>query len=260
MQGGIGELTQGNFAYAAPTTGADRNNPLSRKFNMMTASIRALIRSKDQLITDLSHELRSPITRIKVALALLPPDRNVTIVGKNVQELEDIITTLLEAQRINLQDIALKREPCRLADLVRECVELTKGRPPGIVANMLDDSVQIVGDRGLLKLLVHNLLDNALKYSGEGAIPVTVILSRNDDAALLAIEDAGPGIPDDMLLKVFEPFVKLAPERGFNSGYGLGLSLCRRIVELHRGAIVLANRAEGGLRVTVSLPSSGQTD
>jgi signal transduction histidine kinase len=259
MQGGITELTQGNFAYAAPTAGADRNNPLSRKFNTMTASIRALIRSKDQLITDLSHELRSPITRIKVALALVPPDRNINVVEKNVQELEDIITTILEAQRINLQDIALKRETCRLADLVRECVELTKGRAPGIVASALDDSVQIVGDRGLLKLLVHNLLDNALKYSEEGAMPVDVRLMRDNDSARLVIEDAGSGIPDDMLLKVFEPFVKIAPERGFNSGYGLGLSLCKRIVDLHGGSIVLANRSEGGLRVSMTLPVDAQT-
>src|SRR5690606_12709635 len=117
MQGGLNELTRGNFDYSAPTGGRDRNNALAHKFNAMTASIRALIRSKDQLITDLSHELRSPLTRIKVALALLPPDRNVALVERNVAELEDIITTILEAQRINLQNIALKRAPCQLAEL-----------------------------------------------------------------------------------------------------------------------------------------------
>lgn len=255
MQRGINELTQGNFAYEAPTAGADRKNQLSRKFNAMTASIRGLIRSKDQLITDLSHELRSPITRMKVALALVPPDRNITVVEKNVQELEDIITTILEAQRINLQDIALKREPCKLAALVRDCIELTKGRAPGIVTGELDDSLQIFGDRGLLKLLIHNLLDNALKYSRADSKPVSVSLAREQGRAVLGIADDGPGVPEDMLLKVFEPFVKVAPERGFNSGYGLGLSLCRRIVELHGGGISLTNRLEGGLLAQVSLPA-----
>jgi signal transduction histidine kinase len=255
VQSGITELTQGNFAYAAPTTGADRKNQLSRKFNAMTASIKDLIRSKDQLITDLSHELRSPITRMKVALALVPPDRNVAVVEKNVQELEDIITTILEAQRINLQDIALKREPCDLAALVRDCIELTKGRAPGIATGELDDSVQILGDRGLLKLLIHNLLDNALKYSRADSKPVSVFLKMAQGSVVLTIADDGPGVPADMLLKVFEPFVKVAPERGFNSGYGLGLSLCRRIVELHGGSIALTNRLEGGLLAQVSLPS-----
>ncbi len=255
MQGGINELTQGNFTYEAPATGRDRNNQLSLKFNTMTASIRSLIRSKDQLITDLSHELRSPITRIKVALALVPPDRNLAVVEKNVQELEDIITTILEAQRINLQDIELKRAPCRLADLVRECVELTKGRAPGIGFGALDDAVQVSGDRGLLKLLLHNLLDNALKYSRADSKPVTVSLGVEAGSAVLEIADDGPGIPDDMLLKVFEPFVKVAPERGFNSGYGLGLSLCKRIVELHGGTIALTNKPEGGLRARVLLPT-----
>jgi signal transduction histidine kinase len=254
MQGGINELTQGNFAYEAPTIGRDRNNQLSRKFNAMTASIRALIRSKDQLITDLSHELRSPITRIKVALALVPPDRNLAAVEKNVQELEDIITTILEAQRINLQDIELKRAPCRLAELVRECVDLTQGRMPGIAIGDLDEALEVAGDRVLLKLLTHNLLDNALKYSRTDSKPVSVTLKREEGSSVLTVADDGPGIPDDMLLKVFEPFVKVAPERGFNSGYGLGLSLCRRIVELHGGTIELANQPEGGLRVRVSLP------
>jgi signal transduction histidine kinase len=254
MQGGITELTQGNFAYEAPASGRDRKNHLSRKFNAMTASIRDLIRSKDRLITDLSHELRSPITRIKVALALVPPDRNLTVVERNVQELEDIITTILEAQRINLQDIALKREFCRLADLVRECADLTKGRAPGIALGPVDDALLVSGDRGLLKLLVHNLLDNALKYSGEGSAPVQLTLRRAGSEALLDFEDSGPGIPEDMLLKVFEPFVKVAPERGFNSGYGLGLALCRRIVDLHGGMIALTNRPGGGLHVRVNLP------
>jgi signal transduction histidine kinase len=254
MQGGITELTQGNFAYEAPTAGADRKNHLSRKFNAMTASIRDLIRSKDQLITDLSHELRSPITRMKVALALVAPDKNVAVVERNVQELEDIITTILEAQRINLQDIALKREPCALAPLVRDCIELTKGREPGIVTGNLDGTLQVAGDRGLLKLLTHNLLDNALKYSRADSKPVSVSLVRKQDTAILTIADDGPGIPENMLPKVFEPFVKVAPERGFNSGYGLGLSLCRRIVELHGGSILLANGLEGGLVAQVSLP------
>lgn len=254
MQSGIQELTRGNLGFLAPMTGRDRSNQLALKFNAMSASIRALIQSKDQLITDLSHELRSPITRIKVALALVPPDRNLAVVEKNIQNLEDIITTILEAQRINLQDIDLKREPCRLADLVRECVELTKGREPSIVFEQADEAVQISGDRGLLKLLLHNLLDNALKYSGTARRPVTVTLGREGGNAVLAIADDGPGIPEELLLKVFEPFVKVAPERGFNSGYGLGLSLCRRIVELHGGTVTLVNEPKGGLRAVVMLP------
>lgn len=254
MQSGIQELTRGNLDFTAPATGRDRTNQLALKFNAMTASIRALIRSKDQLITDLSHELRSPITRIKVALALVPPDKNLALVEKNVQNLEDIITTILEAQRINLQDIDLKREPCQLAELVRECVELTKGREPGIGFGQVDETVVIPGDRSLLKLLVHNLLDNALKYSGDQSAPVSVTLGREQNNAVIEIADAGPGIPDDLLLKVFEPFFKVAPERGFKSGYGLGLSLCKRIAELHGGAIMLANRSERGLRARVALP------
>jgi signal transduction histidine kinase len=202
---------------------------------------------------DLSHELRSPITRIKVALALLPADKNLVLVEKNVQDLEDIITTILETQRINLQSIGMKHERCLLPTIIHECIELRKGVEPGIVKEHIEE-LQLQGDRGLLKLLIHNLLDNALKYSHEQSKPVRVSLLWENNRAVLEIIDDGTGIPAESLSRVFEPFYKVAPERGFNKGYGLGLPLCLRIVELHGGSINLGNNAEGGLVVRVSLP------
>lgn len=256
MQQGIQELTAGNLAFTAPTTGRDRNNRLAMKFNAMTASIRSLIQSKDQLIMDLSHELRSPITRIKVALALLPPHPNVAAVEKNIQNLEDILTTLLEAQRINLSSLEQKRESCLLAALVREVAELAHDRAPGLSFGEMDETLRVSGDKGLLKLLVHNLLDNALKYSGNDSRPVLISLSHEAGNAVLTLVDDGPGIPEQHLTKVFEPFYKVAPERGFNSGYGLGLSLCKRIVELHGGSITLQNNAGRGLQARVVLAAT----
>ncbi len=254
MQRGIQEVTAGNLAYAAPVSGSNSRNLLARKFNAMTASMRNLIQSKDQLIMDLSHELRSPLTRIKVALALMQPDPNVAIVEKNVHNLEDILTTLLEAQRINLSSLEQKRESCRLSRLLRESVELRQLQEPTIALAAIDETLEVSGDPGLLKLLIHNLLDNALKYSRADSKPVTVGLQRSDNQAVLTIRDDGHGIPAELLQKVFEPFFKVAPERGFNSGYGLGLSLCRRIVELHGGSIELGNNVEGGVTATVKLP------
>jgi signal transduction histidine kinase len=253
MQTGIQELTAGNLDYAAPVTGRNKRNILAGKFNAMTAALRNLIRSKDQLIMDLSHELRSPITRIKVALALLPPDKNLVLVEKNVQDLEDIITTILETQRINLQSIGMKHERCLLADIISECIELRKDAEPGIVKEQIEE-LQLQGDKGLLKLLIHNLLDNALKYSHEQSDPVQVSLRRENNFAVLQIIDDGTGIPEESLPRVFEPFYKVAPERGFNKGYGLGLPLCLRIVELHGGNIDLHNNPERGLTVRVTLP------
>lgn len=205
---------------------------------------------------DLSHELRSPITRIKVALALLPPHPNVAAVEKNIQNLEDILTTLLEAQRINLSSLEQKRESCLLAALVREVAELAHDRAPGLSFGEMDETLRVSGDKGLLKLLVHNLLDNALKYSGNDSRPVLISLSHEAGNAVLTLVDDGPGIPEQHLTKVFEPFYKVAPERGFNSGYGLGLSLCKRIVELHGGSITLQNNAGRGLQARVVLAAT----
>lgn len=261
VQTGINEVASGNLDFEAPVTGRDQKNLLSRRFNAMTASIRELITSKDQLIMDVSHELRSPITRIKVALEMLKEESGgageenprIVTLEKNVHELEDIISTILEAQRINLQELETHKEPCRPGEIIRQTAELMQDAGPGFDLQMVDDTLVVEGDRGLLKLLIHNLLDNAAKYSTAGSAPVLVRLRRAESKAILEILDDGIGIDEQHLGRVFDPFYKVARERGFNRGYGLGLSLCKRIVELHGGSIRLENRESGGLKVTVVL-------
>lgn len=257
MQRGLQELTAGNLDYEAPVKGRDSRNILALKFNTMTASLRELIRSKDRLLMDVSHELRSPVTRMKVALEMLPEDKHTAVLRKNLQNLEEIVITILESQRINLQAIDLHMEPVRLAVLLRECLEASRHLQPGIRFGDLDESLVVRADKSLLKLLVHNLLDNAQKYSLDDSKPVILNLRREGDHALIGVIDDGIGIAEENLLKVFEPFYKIAPERGFNSGYGLGLSLCKRIAEIHGGRITLRGRKPRGLEVTVELELAG---
>ena len=191
---------------------------------------------------------------------MLPESDNRQVVEKNIRELESIITTILETQRINLRDIDLHRQPCKLAALIREVSETHLKRPPGIALQTLDDSLQPAADPALLKLLLHNLLDNAIKYSRPDSAAVQVSLVRTSDPesnqqqCLLEVRDDGIGLAEQELTRVFEPFYKVAPERGFNSGYGLGLGLCKRIVELHGGSIRLRNNSGGGVSVLVTLP------
>jgi signal transduction histidine kinase len=228
----------------------------------MTASFRELIHSKDQLIMDVSHELRSPVTRIKVALEMLKGDNKddgsagarMETLEKNIQELEDIISTILESQRINLQNLETEMHPQRLGEVIRESVELQRDAAPGFDISGVDMEIRVNGDRSLLKLLIHNLLDNAVKYSHAGSAPVRVCLEKQDGMLLLQVIDDGIGIEAEHLQRVFDPFYKVARERGFNSGYGLGLSLCRRIAALHSGEISLENNPGGGVNAKVLLP------
>jgi signal transduction histidine kinase len=117
--------------------------------------------------------------------------------------------------------------------------------------------IEIVADRTLAKALLHNLLDNALKFSRPDSAPVEVSLEAAGDSVVLRVADDGIGIPAGREEDLLEPFVKLDPARGHHSGYGLGLDLCRRIVELHGGTIELRRRSPRGTEAVVSLPRNG---
>ncbi len=137
-----------------------------------------------------------------------------------------------------------------LTALTAEVVETFKGREPPIEL-ISNGAVTVNGDANWLELLVKNLLDNAVKFSRPGASPVQVEIRSDDDAILFTIRDDGIGVPTDDTEKLFEPFVKLDRARGHESGYGLGLNLCQRIVHLHGGTIDIRPREEGGTEVVV---------
>jgi signal transduction histidine kinase len=109
-------------------------------------------------------------------------------------------------------------------------------------------------DEPLIKVLLQNLVDNAVKFSLDDSSAVQVGLTQDGDRVTITIDDDGRGIPEDMADRVLEPFVKLDPSRGHRSGYGLGLNLCQRIVEAHSGSIRIEPREPRGTRVVVELP------
>jgi signal transduction histidine kinase len=117
--------------------------------------------------------------------------------------------------------------------------------PPGDLA--------ISGDAALVRILIHNLVDNAIKFSLPDSKPVEVSLLKVGEGIQIIVEDDGPGIPPDKVKEIFEPFVKLDPARGHRTGYGLGLNLCQRIVQSQGGRIEIQPRKTRGTRVTVSL-------
>jgi len=128
------------------------------------------------------------------------------------------------------------------------------GRAPGVLLAGSPDTLYVNADEALLKVLVQNLVDNAVKFSLDDSGPVEVRLVRGNESVSITIDDDGRGIPEDMSERVLEPFVKLDPARGHRSGYGLGLNLCQRIVKSHQGSIEIQSREPRGTRVLVTLP------
>lgn len=235
---------------------------LGREFDHMAERIAALISSQKRLLADISHELRSPLARLTVALELAR--KNVT--GKGVSALDRIE---LESERVNKlvgQLLALTRlesgaervppENVALEDLVQEVIDDADYEAKPLnkeVKAVRLDSCRVCGSVELLRSGIENVVRNAIRYTAEGTA-VEVSLSARLDTACLSVRDYGPGVPEAELAHIFEPFYRVSEARERTSGgVGLGLSIAERTIKLHGGNIRAAN-VQGGLLITMELP------
>ena len=213
-----------------------------------------MIRARDQLLLDVSHELRSPLTRMKVALELLPEGDKRQRIAADVAEMESMITELLELERLR-EGRGLRRERRDLVPLLREVVESFQDRPPGARFMTTAAEIQAEVDGDKIRTVIRNLLENAIKYSLSESLPVEVAVQDDAGEITIRVTDDGPGIPEEDLANLFEPFYRVDRSRSKKSGgYGLGLSICKRIAEAHGGGITVANRAPRGAVFTLTLP------
>ncbi|MDE1916693.1 MAG: HAMP domain-containing histidine kinase [Sphingomonadales bacterium] len=237
---------------------------LARDFDGMAEKVEQLVLSRSQLIDDMSHELRSPLARLQLAIALArqKPDGAMIALDRIEQEarrLDTMAGSLLTLSRLEsagarpdhfvhlraliedlLADIRFESEAKNL-QIVLTC---HASMPEGFHAD-------VAGDAELLRRAFENVLRNALRFSPrDGTIHVT--LSEETDRIVVEIEDEGPGVPAEQLSRLFEPFHRGEGETG---GFGLGLAIARRAVVVHEGTIVLTNRRPSGLHVCITLPA-----
>ena len=211
-----------------------------------------MIEDRERLLADVSHELRSPLARMRVALEFMPPGDKRDSLARDMREMESLISVLLEREAMRSRAGRLEGEDVDLAEIAREVVTDFTGKGPG-VDYLSNGPVAIHADPALMRLLIKNLIDNAVKFSRTDSRPVTVSLESSRDKVVLRVADDGIGIPAGSGKKIFEPFVKLDRSRGHGVGYGVGLNLCQRIVQLHGGTIRLDPRAPRGTEAVVTL-------
>jgi len=233
----------------------DELGGLARDFDSMADDLRAHIASKEELLRDISHELRSPLARLRLAsgLARKPATSAGALdrIDREVERLDAMIGQILRFSRLG-SGPAPAGEPIELADLVEECVE-----DAGIEAEVDGKSVRlqlaaspwVVGDRTQLRSAIENVLRNAVRFTPPGAA-LEVALAADGAVATLEVRDRGPGVSETDLPRLFEPFFRGEP----SEGVGLGLAIAQRIAERHGGRIEAANLASGGLGVRLTLP------
>lgn len=250
---GVTRLSEGQLDVVVPRWTRDELGVLTDAFNQMVRRIGDMVRARDQLLLDVSHELRSPLTRIKVALALLPESEKGRRIAADVAEMEAMITELLDLERLrNGRGIHIERRD--LVPILREVAESFQDRPPGVRTVLPASEIPLDMDGDRMRTVLRNLLENAIKYSLPDSGPVEVSAVQEGESAVVRVTDDGPGIPEADLANLFEPFFRVDRSRSKKSGgYGLGLSICKRILEAHGGGIAVENNAGRGATFTLTL-------
>jgi len=233
----------------------DEIGGLARDFNRMAERVETLLSSRTRLLRDVSHELRSPLARLSVALELTRREtkpEHLDRIGIEIDRMEEMISRLLEYEK--LEGKLDLHESIEIAELIRGVVSDARyeaGTDPFI----LDlDEATILGNRHLLASALENLIRNALSFSPEKG-RVEIHLYKEGGEIVIQVKDEGPGIPEDELQRIFEPFYRVeeARERG-RGGTGLGLAITRRAIEKHRGHIRASNHPDSGLQIEIRLP------
>ncbi len=225
---------------------------LFENFNLMARRVKEMVQSKEQLLLDVSHELRSPLTRLRVALEMAPKGKWRDSMRLDVAEMESMIAEILETERLRSGNGKLSMAPVDLTALARETVEHFKEDRAGVELVGEPVSLVVMADEFRVKTVLRNVVENALKYSAHAEKPVQITLASSGNDVLITVQDFGAGIPKEELSKVFEPFYRVDKSRNKETGgYGLGLSLCLEIMKAHGGEIHLESEPGQGTKVSL---------
>jgi len=267
LRGTVRRLAGGDLAArAAPAVGARRDEigDLARDFDAMAGKLETLVGAQRRLVRDVSHELRSPLSRLGVALELArqrgghaarePLDR----IEREAARLDELIGQLLTLSRLEAGDQVVVRQPL---DVRRVAEEVTSDAAFEALSRdvtvRLDapSALPFAGDEVLLRSAIENVVRNAVRFTAPGT-EVKVSLASGSEGLTVIVRDHGPGVPADQLEKVFEPFFRSSEARDRHSGgVGLGLAIAAGAVRAHGGEISARNADDGGLLVTIRLPA-----
>jgi signal transduction histidine kinase len=249
LEAGVARFGEGNLAVRIPVEGRDGIAKLAATFNASASRIEALLNAHKLLLAHASHELRSPLSRLQMAVERLKHNAGDSAAqaeaARNIGELDTLVGEILLSSRLQSGQAILKKEPVDIvALLAEECAAY------GIEVTAPNSFTSIVqGDTNLLRRLFRNLLDNASAHGGSEPPEVTFIPAGA--AVRILVCDRGPGVPEEEREKIFEPFYRVRGTQG--SGAGLGLALVRQIAEQHGGQVHCSERSGGGACFEVSL-------
>jgi two-component system sensor histidine kinase CpxA len=244
----------------------DEIGDMGRSFDSMANRIETLLTAEKRLLQDVSHELRSPLARLSFAAELMKgtanPEEAFDRMRREIVRLSQLIDNLIEVTRVEGDPSSRDMHRFSLTSLMREvvgdCAFEAEARNVTITGN-IEESLVIDGNPELLRRAVENVLRNAIRFAPEES-DIEARVSRDSSVIIVTISDLGPGVPEESLSQIFDPFVRVDQSRDSASGgIGLGLSIARRAVLLHHGEI-RARNLRPGLQVTLTLPTEPDGD
>ena len=255
---GVEEIRKGNLDNKIPVQSKDELGQLADAYNNMTGDLKKMMQARDQLLLDVSHELRTPLTNSKLALEMLPESKQKTSIMEDIGEMETMINELLETARLNSDSFTLSVIDIEVEPFLRKVLENYSLQNNKVVLSSVTKGIYISGDEARLTTVIKNLIDNALKYSAADADSVRISAFKEASSVIIQVEDSGPGIPEEKLPFIFEPFYKADNTRAKQpGGYGLGLHLCKRIMHVHNAELNISNRiGSKGLTAKMVFPLS----
>lgn len=245
LRRGVEAFGAGALDYRVPVQGSDEVSAVATSFNRAAQRIEDLVRANRSLLANASHELRSPLARMKMAVSMLESSADADRaalreeIDRDIRELDALVEEVLLASRLDAQ-AALVEDPVDVPALVAE--EAARiGADVDVAATALQ--ARLIGDERLLRRAVRNLLENARRYGGD---EVLAEVQASEQGMTVRVCDRGPGVPDDQRERIFEPFYRLPGHSERAGGVGLGLSLVRQIAQRHGGSVRCESRSGGG--------------
>ncbi|MBI5589176.1 MAG: HAMP domain-containing histidine kinase [Deltaproteobacteria bacterium] len=259
---GITEVGRGNFDYRIHAGHRDEFAEIGAAFNQMTGHVREMLVRRERLLVDVSHELRTPLTRIRLALEMPSSDWETArdSIAEDVQELDGMIKDLLESSRLEALHGQLKKERVACNALIESVTGGFEEENSRLRFKSKENSGENFElywfvDVARMKMLLNNLIENALKQSSADAGPVEISVAKNGKWVELLVCDHGPGVPESEKERIFEAFYRIDGSRNRETGgVGIGLSLCRKIATAHEGTIHVEDAPGGGACFIVRIP------
>jgi len=256
LQRGVQRWGEGDLSVRVTEEGQDEVADLSKRFNASAERIEQLVRSHKSLLANASHELRSPLTRIRMGLELMgdrPSPAAREEISRNIGELDQLIDEILLASRLDASEADMGTiEAVDLTGLAaEECSQVNAELD--LVEGTDNARLTVPGVSRLLRRAIRNLLENARRY---GAGEISVELGSANGFATVRVTDRGPGVPPALRERIFEPFYRLPGASERNGGVGLGLALVKSIAERHGGSVRCEDGPEGGASFVIRLPAS----